>query len=62
MTDLERLHQEHKFNNLTILLNDVHVEKRTYGYGYGNYAYSYRYFYGYGYGNRKSSRRRDHRK
>ena len=64
LTDLERLHQEHKFNNLTILLNDVHVEKRTYGYGYGNYAYSYRYFYGYGYGygNRKSSRRRDHRK
>ena len=64
LTDLERLHQEHKFNNLTILLNDVHVEKRTYGYGYGNYGYSYRYFYGYGYGygNRKSSRRRDHRK
>lgn len=50
LTDLERLHQEKKFNNLTILLNDVHVEKRSYGYGYGNYAYSYRYGYGYGYG------------
>ena len=71
LTDLERLHQENKFNNLTILLNDVHVEKRTYGYGYGNYGYSYRYGYGYSYGygygnptssNRKSFRRRDHRK
>ena len=50
LTDLERLHQEKKFNNLTILLNDVHVEKRSYGYGYGNYAYSYKYGYGYGYG------------
>ncbi len=65
LTDLERLHKENKFNNLTILLNDVHVEKRNYGYGYGNYAYSYRYGYGYkygyGYGNtpghKRSSRR-----
>lgn len=69
LIDLERLHQEKKFNNLTILLNDVHVERRAYGYGYGNYAYSYRYGYGYGYGHgystptsRRSLRRRDNRK
>ena len=65
LTDLERLHKENKFNNLTILLNDVHLEKRNYGYGYGNYAYGYRYGYnygyGYGYGNPTASRKRGFR-
>ena len=40
LPELERLHQEKKFNNLTILLNDTRIEKKAYGYGYG-----------YGYGN-----------
>ena len=50
LPELERLHQENKFNNLTILINDTHLEKKSYGYGYRPYSYSYTYGYGYGYG------------
>lgn len=39
LPELERLHQEGKFNNLCIVLNDSDVEKKKYGYGYG---YGYR--------------------
>ena len=51
LPELERLHQEGKFNNLCILINDARVERKRYGYGYG-YGYG-RYGYGYGYGNNK---------
>ena len=53
LPELERLHQENKFNNLTILLNDARAEKKGYGYGYSSYNYTYTYGYGYGYGNRR---------
>ena len=49
LPDFERMYQEHRFNNLTVVVNDVNVDKR-YGYDYG-------YGYGYGYGqNKKKSR------
>lgn len=40
LPELERLYQEQKYTNLTVLLNGVLKDKRGYGYGYG-----------YGYGN-----------
>lgn len=59
LPELERLYQEKKFSNLTILINDAEVEKKYYG--YGNYAY-YGYYgyggYGYGYGNKGSKKKR----
>lgn len=58
LPELERMHKENKFNNLTILLNDARLDKKNYGYyGYGAYSYytySYKYGYGYGYGNSSS--------
>lgn len=49
LPELERLHKENKFNNLTILINDTRLDKKSYGYGY-SYGYRYGYTYGYGYG------------
>lgn len=40
LPELERLHQENKFNHLCILLNDCQSRNKKYGYGYG-YGYSY---------------------
>ncbi len=58
LPELERLYQEKKFSNLTILINDAEVERKYYG--YGNYAY-YGYYgysgYGYGYGSNKKKKR-----
>ena len=54
LPELERLHKENKFRNLTILINDTHIEKKSYGYGYRPYTYAY------GYGNENTSSR--HRK
>ena len=48
LPELERLHQEQKFNNLCILINDAQIEKKRYGYGYGYGRYGYGYGYGYG--------------
>lgn len=49
LPDFEHMYQEHRFKNLTVVVNDVNVDKR-YGYGYG-------YGYGCGYGqNKKKSR------
>lgn len=45
LPELERLHQDGKFKNMCIVLNDSQVEKKKYGYGYGQ-----GYGYGYGYG------------
>lgn len=39
LPELERLHQEEKFNHLCIVLNDCQTRNKKYGYGYG---YSYR--------------------
>lgn len=35
LPELERLHQEKKFNHLCIVINDSRAENRKYGYGYG---------------------------
>lgn len=38
LAELERLHQEKKFNNMCVILNDVKDKTSRYGYGYG-YGY-----------------------
>ena len=45
LLDLERANEEKKLKNLSILINDIKIDKKNYGYG------SYGYGYGYGYGN-----------
>ena len=48
--ELEQMSNEGKINNLTILINDIKIDKKRYGYGgygYGSYGYGYG---GYGYG------------
>ena len=49
MYELERLAEEQKINNLTILINDIKVSKTRYNYSYA-YGYGKGYGYGYGYG------------
>ena len=41
LPELERLHQEGKFNHLCVVLNDCQSRNKKYGYGYG-YGYGYR--------------------
>lgn len=43
LTELERLHQEKKFNNICVVLNDVKDKSNRYGYGYG-YGYGNGYY------------------
>lgn len=53
LSDLERLNDEQKINNLTFLVNDVAYGDKNYGYGSYGYGYGYGYGYhnyGYGYG------------
>ena len=49
MYELERLYDEHKIKNLTILINDIKMSKTRYNYSYA-YGYGKGYGYGYGYG------------
>ncbi|MDR1258509.1 MAG: polysaccharide biosynthesis tyrosine autokinase [Tannerellaceae bacterium] len=51
LPELERLHQQEKFRNMSIILNAVNYRKA--GYGYYGYGYQYGYSYGYGYSNGK---------
>jgi len=51
LPELERLHQEKKFNHLCIVINDSRIKNKKYGYAYG---YGYGYSYGYGYGSSKA--------
>ncbi len=44
---MDRLYNDHKLKNLSIVLNNVDLARNTYGY---NYAYGYGFNYGYGYG------------
>ena len=58
LPELERLHQENKFNHLCIVINDSKFEEKRYGYGYGYGHYGYgHYGYGYGYGTTKEERK-----
>ena len=43
LPDIEKLHREKKFHNMSIVLNGVTNGKRTYGYGTG-YGYGYGYY------------------
>lgn len=49
LPELEILHQEGKFRNMCVVLNDVQDMGGRYGYGYG-YSRGYGYGYGRGYG------------
>ena len=49
MYELERMAEENKIKNLTILVNDIKVSKTRYNYSYA-YGYGKGYGYGYGYG------------
>ncbi len=49
MYELERMAEENKIKNLTILVNDIKVSKTRYNYYYA-YGYGKGYGYGYGYG------------
>lgn len=49
IAQINKLIQENKVNNLSIILNGVEMSKLKYGYGYG-YSYGYGYGYGYSYG------------
>jgi tyrosine-protein kinase Etk/Wzc len=44
---MDRLYNDHKLSKLSIVLNNVDLDRNTYGY---NYAYGYGFNYGYGYG------------
>ena len=46
--ELEKLYQEKKYKNMSIILNGTEAAGRRYGYRYG---YGYGYGHGYGYGN-----------
>ncbi len=49
LQDLEKASEEKKLKNLTVLVNDIKLDKKNYG--YGGYGYGYgSYGYGYGYG------------
>ncbi|MDR1555786.1 MAG: polysaccharide biosynthesis tyrosine autokinase [Tannerellaceae bacterium] len=48
LPELERLYQQDKFKNMSIILNAVNYKQS--GYGYYGYGYRYGYSYGYGYG------------
>lgn len=42
LPELERLYQEHKLNNMAVVLNGTEKGSSGYGYGYGyNYGYGY---------------------
>ncbi len=49
ITNLDKLIEENKVANLSVILNDVGRGVSGYYYGYGGYGYSYGYGYGFGY-------------
>jgi tyrosine-protein kinase Etk/Wzc len=46
MPDVEKYYTEHRYKNMTLILNGTTTESN--GYGYHKYGYSYGYSYGYG--------------
>lgn len=49
ITNLDKLVDDNKVTNLSVILNDVGRGVSGYYYGYGGYGYSYGYGYGFGY-------------
>ncbi|MDR1645244.1 MAG: polysaccharide biosynthesis tyrosine autokinase [Tannerellaceae bacterium] len=52
LPELERLYQQDKFKNMSVVLNAVDYRRAGYGYGY---RYGYGYSYGYGYGSNEQT-------
>ena len=52
LPEIERLYQERRLNNMSLLFNGVQKSAFSYGYGYGYGGYGY----GYGYGNQKKTK------
>ena len=58
LDDLQKMSDENKIKNLTILVNDIKFDKKNYGYGsYGSYGYGYGGDYTYDKESDKSSKR-----
>lgn len=53
LSDIERASDDKKLKNVSILINDIKIDKKNYG--YGSYGYGYGYGYGYSYGQPKKS-------
>ena len=53
LPEVEKLYQEGKLRNMSLILNGTVYKHGAYGYRYG-YGYGYSYGYGYGYGQRKN--------
>jgi hypothetical protein len=49
IAQLNKLMNENKISNMSVILNGVEMSRLKYGYGYG-YSYGYGYGYGYSYG------------
>ena len=49
IAQLNKLMNENKIKNMSVILNGVELSRMKYGYGYG-YSYGYGYGYGYSYG------------
>jgi tyrosine-protein kinase Etk/Wzc len=47
--NLDKMHNENGIKNISVILNGVDVDRKTYGYSY-SYGYGYGYGYGQGYG------------
>ena len=47
--NLDRLHNENGIKHVSVVLNGVDIDRKTYGYNY-SYGYGYGYGYGQGYG------------
>ena len=52
LPEVEKLYQEGKLRNMSLILNGTVYKHGAYGYRYG-YGYGYSYGYGYGYGQHK---------
>lgn len=51
LPELEKIYEDKKFKNMSLILNGTMSENRHYGYSY-RYGYGYGYGYGYHYGNK----------
>lgn len=60
LTELDRLYDEKKYNNMAFILNGTRNDQGRYGYRY-NYRYGYGYGYGYGYNYGSDEKHHNHR-
>ena len=55
LPDIEKIYQDKRLKNMTLVLNGIDLHRVGYGYGYGYGRYGYGY--GYGYGAKKSEKK-----